>query len=127
MADKLLGVVSLVADGLSVLAFVGLSDSRDARIAVGAVFAGVAVFAGGYFLWRAIALYLSPDGALYPNSYHVRRASSAFAVLILAGAVGAVTITVAASSGKKKPGKASAHASLAVSSARPLGTDWYAT
>jgi hypothetical protein len=90
-------IVSLVADVLSALAFVGFADDQTARLVVGGVLALVAVGAGIYYVVRAVALWASLDGSQYSPAYHRRRVLSAVAVLVVAAVLGSVVISVAAS------------------------------
>jgi Flp pilus assembly pilin Flp len=84
-----------VADGLSLLSYLGLDDDDTARIAIGLFLAAVGIIAAGSVLYGALKQYLDPLGATIPGSLHRARIGTATLAFLVALAFGVAVVAVA--------------------------------
>ncbi len=91
-AKNVLLIFALVADALSVAAFVGVPFGERVRLSVAIVLAVVGLVVGATTLWNAITLLSSPRGSYYPAAWHLGRIAGGVAATLIALIFGAFLI-----------------------------------
>lgn len=88
-----------VANGLSLLSYLGLDDEETARIVIGLFLAAVGVVAAGSVLLAALKSYLDPSGAVIHGARHRAKIGTATITFGVALAFGVAVVIVALDDG----------------------------
>jgi hypothetical protein len=99
--------IAAVADGLSLLSYVGLDDEKTAQVTIGLVLAAIGVIVAGSLLVRAVRVYVDPLGATIPGAQHRAKIGTAALTFLVALGFGVAVVLVALDDDDPKPARTS--------------------